>query len=132
MKQKIIKSDEEWRAQLTPEEYEVTRCQGTEPPFTNKYWTETRKGVYHCICCDQPLFKSEDKFACDCGWPSFTAAIDPDAIETQLDESHGRIRTEVHCSQCDAHLGHVFEDGPPPTGLRYCIDSVAIKLKPEE
>jgi peptide-methionine (R)-S-oxide reductase len=131
MKEKIVKTDEEWRSALTPEQYRILRQQGTEQPFINKYWQETKKGLYRCVGCGQPLFSSEDKFECSCGWPSFSKPVEPDSIETEPDYSHGRTRTEVHCSRCDGHLGHVFNDGPPPTGLRYCIDSEAIDLVEE-
>lgn len=131
MKEKVVKTDEEWRAQLTPEQYKITRQKGTEPPFTNKYWMETKKGVYRCVACGQTLFRSEDKFECGCGWPSFSAPIDQEAVETAPDLDHGMTRTEVKCSRCDAHLGHLFDDGPPPTFARYCIDSEALELVEE-
>lgn len=129
MAEKIRKTEAEWRAQLTPEQYHITREKGTEAPFTNKYWKEMRPGTYHCVCCGQPLFSSEQKYECSCGWPSFWAAISPDAVETEPDTSFGMVRTEVHCSRCDAHLGHLFDDGPQPTGQRYCIDSESIELE---
>ncbi|MDF9620738.1 peptide-methionine (R)-S-oxide reductase MsrB [Pseudomonas entomophila] len=130
--QKIDKTLEEWRAMLDPAQYQVCRLKGTERPFSGKYNSERRDGVYHCICCDLALFDSKAKFDSGCGWPSFYEPIEEAAMIEIRDTSHGMIRTEVTCAQCDAHLGHVFPDGPPPTGLRYCINSVCLDLKPRD
>ena len=124
------KSDSEWQAQLSAEEYRVCRERGTERPFTGRYWNTTTAGVYHCTCCGAPLFASDTKFDAGCGWPSFFQPIDARIVRELPDHSHLMTRVEVRCSRCDAHLGHVFEDGPAPTGLRYCINSVSMKLAP--
>ena len=126
---KISKSDAEWQAQLTPEQYHVTRQAGTERAFTGKYWKTKEPGAYHCIGCGAPLFTSETKFDSGTGWPSFWAPLD-NAVGTTRDTSFGEIRTAVHCRRCGGHLGHVFDDGPRPTGLRYCMNGVAMTFKP--
>lgn len=128
MGEKIRKAESEWKKELSPNQYHVTRQKGTEPPFTGEYEDEQKPGMYKCVCCGQPVFRSETKYHSGSGWPSFYAPVSGGAVETETDESHGMARTEVKCAQCDAHLGHVFEDGPKPTGLRYCINSVALKL----
>ncbi|NCA71551.1 MAG: peptide-methionine (R)-S-oxide reductase [Sphingobacteriia bacterium] len=126
----IDKTDEEWRELLTPSQYNVCRCKGTEPPFSGRYHAWKAPGIYRCVCCGHPLFDAAEKFDSGTGWPSFWQTAGADAVLTEEDQSHGMQRTEVLCGRCGAHLGHVFPDGPRPTGLRYCINSVALQFEP--
>jgi peptide-methionine (R)-S-oxide reductase len=131
MSKKVEKSEEEWRAQLSPQQYFVARQKGTERAFTGAYWDTKTPGTYFCVCCDQELFRADTKFDSGCGWPSFTGPSEKEGTSYVRDLTHGMSRTEVLCSSCDAHLGHVFPDGPPPTGQRYCINSLSLKFEPD-
>ena len=129
MAEKAINAEQELRNRLTPEQYHVTQEAGTERAFTGQYWDTKEPGTYHCICCNQPLFSSETKFESGTGWPSFWSPVEQANVKEHTDSSYGMSRTEVRCSRCGAHLGHVFEDGPKPTGLRYCMNSAALHLE---
>ena len=126
---RIDRSSDEWKQSLSAEQYQVARCGGTERAFTGKYWDNKATGIYHCVCCGTPLFSSTTKFESGTGWPSFWDGISSDAITTKQDVTHGMVRTEITCSRCDGHLGHVFSDGPAPTGQRYCVNSASLDFK---
>jgi len=132
MPEKVIKTDEEWRQILTPGQYEITQQKGTEPPFAGKYWDLKEKGIYQCVRCGNELFSSGTKYDSGSGWPSFWAPISDQSVETAVDTTRGMTRTEVMCKRCSTHLGHAFDDGLPPTGLRYCVNSLALKFVGDE
>ena len=129
MSDKVVKSDQEWQEELSPELFRIARQQGTEPAFSGKYYAHKESGTYHCACCGAALFRSSEKFDSGTGWASYWSTFDEHAVTTHRDLSHGMTRVEVRCAKCDAHLGHVFEDGPDPTGLRYCINSTVLDFK---
>jgi peptide-methionine (R)-S-oxide reductase len=130
--EKVMKTDAEWRKELTPEQYHVARQKGTEPAFTGKYWDNHEPGLYRCACCGAELFQSDTKFESGTGWPSFYAPVEPGKVRTEEDTSHGMRRVEALCAQCDAHLGHVFPDGPKPSGLRYCTNSASLNFEKKD